>query len=218
MADFLESARRRKIRKVILVSSGGTVYGPSATLPISEKHPTRPISYFGRRHLIIEECLRRQHQVCGLDYTILRVANAYGEGQPVDRPQGVIAVFLDRILKDEILDVWGDGSAVRDYIYAGDVARAAARAARSRHEEKTFNIGTGTGMSLSQVIDQLSDATGCLPSVRFLSDKVYNVPANILDPSLAGNVLGWAPTVTFSDGVARLVSHWRSREQSWAAP
>jgi UDP-glucose 4-epimerase len=217
MADFLHSAKRRGIGKVIFLSSGGSVYGRAETLPISERHPTRPISRFGRRYLLLEHCIRRHHQARGLDYTILRVGNAYGEGQPVDRPQGVIGVFLDRILRDEILDAWGDGSAVRDYIYAGDVARAAARAAKTRHEEKTFNIGTGTGTSLLQVIEQLGHAAGCSPRVRFLPGKPYNVPANVLDPTLAGKVLGWAPTVTFADGVARLVSHLRSREQSCAA-
>ena len=218
MAAFLHSAERRGIGKVIFVSSGGTVYGHAETLPIPERHPTRPISHFGRRYLMMEQCIREHHQARGLDYTILRVANAYGEGQPVNRPQGVVAVFLDRILRDEILDVWGDGSVVRDYVYAGDVARAAARAAKSRHEEKTFNIGTGTGMSLLQVIEQLGYAAGCSPRVRFLPGKGYNVPASVLDPTLAVKFLGWAPTVIFSEGVGRLVSHLRNRQQACATP
>jgi UDP-glucose 4-epimerase len=200
--QLLELARR--VEKVIYVSSGGTIYGKPRTLPIPEEHPTNPVNGLGRRNLVIENWLRRSAERSGFEYKILRVANAYGERQPVHRRQGAVAVFLDRLLRDEAIEVWGDGQQVRDYVYAGDVADALVYAAEDHGDACVFNIGSGEGLTLLDLIERLSRAVGRPSHVRFLPGRAFDVPVSVLDVSRARDVLGWAPKVSLEEAVLRM--------------
>ena len=121
---LLELCRRRQVRKVVFVSSGGTVYGVPRATPIAEDHPTEPICAYGIHKLAIEKYLHLNWVLHGLDYHVLRVANAYGEGQRTDTAQGAVAAFLERALHGKPVQIWGDGSVVRDYVYVGDIVEA----------------------------------------------------------------------------------------------
>ncbi len=124
---LLEVARKSTVRKVIFISSGGTVYGVPNSTPINEEHPTNPICSYGISKLTIEKYLNLYYTLYGLDYCVLRLANPYGERQRTTVAQGAVAVFLHRALRNETIEIWGDGSVVRDYIYVSD--------AISRHGE-----------------------------------------------------------------------------------
>ena len=101
------------------MSSGGTVYGIPRVVPVEETHSTEPISSYGISKLAIEKYLHLFFDLHKLDYSILRVSNPYGERQRTRALQGAIAIFLGKIMRREIVDIWGDGSTVRDYVYIG---------------------------------------------------------------------------------------------------
>ena len=133
--NLLESARRNAVESIVFVSSGGTVYGRPEATPIPESHPTNPLCAQGISKLAIEKYLHLYWKLHGLDYCVLRVSNAYGGRERTEKAQGAVAVLLDRALKGEVFEIWGDGSVVRDYVYVTDVIRALARAAGYDGEE-----------------------------------------------------------------------------------
>ena len=124
---LLKLARKKNVRKIIFISSGGTVYGIPNETPIKETHPTEPVCSYGISKLSIEKYLQLYHSLYGLDYCILRLANPYGERQRPTGAQGAIGVFIHKALNNEPIEIWGDGSVVRDYIYVSDVVEAFVR-------------------------------------------------------------------------------------------
>jgi len=206
---LLEAARRNGVRKIVFVSSGGTVYGRPRATPIPESHPTDPICAHGVSKLAIEKYLHLYHVLHGLDYCVLRVANAYGARQRAEQAQGAVGVLLERALGGGVFEIWGDGSVVRDYVYVTDVARALAEAARYRGEGKVFNIGTGRGTSLNELAGIVEQASGSKVQRAYLPGRPFDVGENVLDSTRARAQLGWHPRVTLEDGVRRTLE-WRT--------
>ncbi len=150
---LLNACRKNGVRKVVYTSSGGTVYGVPTTTPVSEQHDTHPICSYGIHKITVEKYLHLYFTLHKLDYTVMRIANPYGERQRTDGAQGAVAVFLGKMLRNEPIEIWGDGSVVRDYLYVGDVAEAAAKCAdytAPPEAPRTFNIRGGHGLSLLQ--------------------------------------------------------------------
>jgi UDP-glucose 4-epimerase len=208
---LLEEAVRAGVRKVVFVSSGGTVYGTPRYVPIDEAHPTDPISSYGIAKLAIEKYLRLFQTLHGLDYAILRPSNPFGERQRIQASQGAVAVFLGKALKGETVEIWGDGSVVRDYLYIGDLIAALLAAQRYSGPERIFNIGSGDGLSLNQLLDGIAQVTGRKVERRYLAARAFDVPANVLAVDRARQALGWAPATTFLDGLARTAKWMAAR-------
>jgi UDP-glucose 4-epimerase len=208
---LLEQCITRKVSKVIFVSSGGTVYGKPSMLPIPENSPTDPECSYGITKLAIEKYLYLYWYLHGLDYCILRLANAYGERQRPTATQGAIPVFLERALRNDEIVVWGDGSVVRDYIYVTDIASALLRAITYSGEGRIFNIGSGQGHSLNEVIHIIQSVTGQPLQVKYTKGRSFDVPINVLDISRARVDLNWTPTVSLSEGIARMYA-WMSKQ------
>jgi len=200
---LLELCRSQGVRKVVLASSGGTVYGVPRTVPIDESHPTDPICSYGIHKLMIEKYLQLNHRVHGLDYCVVRPPNLYGPRQRLDIAQGAVAVFLDRALRGKPIQVWGDGSVVRDYLYVEDAAEALVKAAAFEGEPKVFNIGSGVGTSLRQLIQEIEALLGRPVPVEYAAARTLDVPANVLDASLARRLLGWTPRTSLAEGLRR---------------
>lgn len=211
----LDAARDARVRRVVFVSSGGTVYGDPRGLPIPESHPTNPICAYGITKLTIEKFLHAYERLHGLDYRVLRLANPYGPGQRADRPQGAVGVFLDRLLRQAPIDIWGDGEVIRDYVYVRDTVKAMTRAAVHEGPSRLFNIGSGVGVSLKSLLSEIGHVLGCEPEVTYRSGRTFDVPANILDVTLAREDLGWRPETSLQDGL-RLTANWL-RERATAA-
>ena len=200
---LLETARDANVKKVVYASSGGTVYGIPKELPIKEGHPTEPISSYGITKLAVEKYLHLFNTLYGLDYCILRIANAYGERQPVTGIQGVIGAFLDRAIQGAEITVLGDGMVMRDYTYIGDIVRAFVKAGTHTGEHKVFNIGTGQGHSLNDTIEIIEQITRQTLNTKYLPNRVFDIPVNVLDISRARAHLGWQPMVGFLEGISR---------------
>ncbi len=203
---LLELCRRHGVRKIVFVSSGGTVYGVPRSVPIDETHPTDPTCSYGIHKLAIEKYLQLNWHLHQLDYCVLRISNAYGERQKTDVAQGAVSVFLERALQGRPIQIWGDGSVVRDYVYVGDIVQAFLEAMAYRGEHKIFNIGSGIGVSLNQLIEEMKHALGRAPAVEYTAARNFDVPANVLDCSLARRLLGWSARTPLAEGIGRTCS------------
>ena len=209
--QLLELAKKAKIKKIIFTSSGGTVYGIPQEIPIKENHPTDPTCSYGITKLVIEKYLHLYWVLYGLDYCVLRIANAYGERQRSKTTQGVIPVFLERALQNKEISVWGDGSIIRDYIYVSDLSNAFLKVLAYSGENKVFNISSGQGHSLTDVIHVIESVTKRPLQVKYTDGRVFDVPVSVLDISLAKTYLNWTPTINLFEGVARM-HNWLLKE------
>ncbi len=204
---LLDAARKADVRKIIFISSGGTVYGVPKNIPIKEDHSTDPICSYGIGKLAIEKYLNLYHTLFGLDYSILRLANPYGERQRTLAAQGAVAVFLFKALRNEMIEIWGDGSVVRDYIYISDAIHAMVKILTYNGEQKLFNIGSGQGQSLNNIVDAIENVLGRPVSRSYGEGRALDVPVSVLDIERAKKELKWRPRVDFLEGLER-TANW----------
>jgi UDP-glucose 4-epimerase len=205
--SFLGIASQHAIRKIIFPSSGGTVYGVPENTPIPETHSNHPICSYGINKLAIEKYLALFQRQYGLDYTILRISNPYGPYQPVNSGQGVVATFLHKVINNEEIEIWGDGSTIRDYVYVADVARALLQAANKNSAQRIFNIGSGLGHDLNEILVQIEQVVGKKARRRHLAGRLLDVPANVLDIGMARQILDWSPAYNLHEGL-EATAHW----------
>ncbi|KAF0243970.1 MAG: UDP-glucose [Planctomycetota bacterium] len=204
---LLDAAVHAGVRKVLFLSSGGTVYGIPQRVPIPEDHPTEPLTSYGIQKLSIEKYLKLYRHLHGLDYSVMRISNPYGERQRPNASQGAVTVFLYKAMKREPIEIWGDGSVVRDYLHVSDVARAALALLEYKGEFRTFNVGSGAGLSLLQVVESIRKVLGHPVETLFRPPRPFDVPVNILDISRAARELSWRPSVAFDDGLRRSLAY-----------
>jgi UDP-glucose 4-epimerase len=209
---FLEIACKHGIRKIIFPSSGGTIYGIPESTPINENHPVNPICSYGINKLAIEKYLSLFYRINGLEYTVLRISNPYGPYQPVNSGQGVITTFLHNVLHNKTIEIWGDGSVIRDYIYVTDVTRALWCAANNTSEQRVFNIGSGTGYSLNEILCRIEEHLGGKAKKLYLEGRLLDVPKNILDISKAKQYLNWEPSYKLDAGLEETIK-WLNNQK-----
>lgn len=205
--NLFEQCIKANVRKVLFISSGGTVYGIPQSTPIKETHALNPINPYGLSKMAIEKYLGLYFYHYGLDYTVLRLSNPYGERQNPNTGQGVIASWMHRVRNGEPIEIWGDGTIVRDYVYIKDAVMALKLAALVNTEQKIFNVGSGIGHSLLQVHGILEKLLGKHVPVIFKDVRRVDVPINILDVSLLKTALGWEVGTGIEDGMGLM---WRS--------
>jgi UDP-glucose 4-epimerase len=195
------------LRKIIFASSGGTVYGRPTQIPITELHSTNPTCSYGITKLAIEKYLELYRQLHGLDYSVLRLANPFGEGQRTTSAQGAIAVFSGKILKSEPIEIWGDGSTIRDYIYISDVVDAFMACIENAAEDNfILNIGSGKGFTINEIICAIEKSSGVSAIRRYSPARSFDVQANVLDINQAAKELNWKPRIDLELGISKFVS------------
>lgn len=207
---LLQEAARCGVRRLLLVSSGGTVYGDPLRLPIPEDHPTRPISPYGITKLTIDSYGLMFHRTAELPVLIARPANAYGEEQRTGVGQGFIAAAIEAIRAGRPVEVYGPQGTVRDYIHVEDVASGLEAALDHGELGAVYNLGTGQGASNLEVLEGLAPLAAAegLPVQRHhLPERRFDVRANVLDSSRLSAVSGWRPAVDLADGLGRC---WRA--------
>ena len=191
------------VRRIVFASSGGTVYGRPQSLPISENHPTDPLNSHGIVKLTIEKYLALYHQLYGLEYVALRTGNPYGELQDPAGEQGFIAVAMGRLLYQQPITIYGSLEVQRDYLYVGDVAQAFLKSACLRNARHIFNVGSGHGLSLQDLLAKISAITGRAPEIQIAPSRAADVPANVLNIELIKHHLNWQPMIDFDIGLER---------------
>jgi len=208
---LLSSLKNKKDTKVIFASSGGTVYGVPEIIPIHEKHPTNPICSYGITKLTIEKYLFLFNSLYGLKYCVLRISNSYGEGQRIHGTQGAIAVFIGKIFAHQPIEIWGDGSIVRDYIHISDVTDAFCAAIKYEGDQRVLNIGSSEGKSVNEVIDAIEAELNRPAERKYLAARKLDIPINVLDCSLAEAELGWSPCLSFQEGLSKTIKYYLSK-------
>jgi UDP-glucose 4-epimerase len=205
--NLLDICVRHKLGKLVFLSSGGTIYGNigDAAL-VDESHSVRPMCSYGVSKLSIEHYLDVYRHLRGLNYVALRLSNPYGERQSPLRALGALTVFLHRTLKGQNVEVWGDGSVTRDFIYVGDVANAVYLATVDSISG-IFNVGTGSGLSLHDILSQISGAVGLVPKVSWLPSRSFDVPRIVLDATKLRNATNWSCRTPLRDGIA-ITADW----------
>ncbi len=209
---LLNLIKENKHQKIIFISSGGTVYGEPIILPITESHPTNPICSYGITKLIIEKYILLFNRVENLNYLILRISNLYGKRYNVTNKQGLINVCLHRIANGQDIEVWGDGSIIRDYIYIKDVSEAFIKLIDRDINNEIFNIGTGIGYSINQVIDIIKEVVNQNFVVRHIDARHIDVKKNILNIDKINKQIKWFPKVDLKEGI-KLTWEWEKNEK-----
>ncbi len=218
---LLDALRRLDGVRLVFASSGGTVYGPARHLPIPETHPLEPVTAYGVSKTAAEKYLGFYRAAHGLDCRIARIANPFGVGQDPHRRQGAASIFMQRALAGQPIEIWGDGEVVRDYIHITDVvsgllALSEARLERGRGDA-VFNLGTGQGASLRQLVVLLEQRLGRRLQVRSLPGRGFDVPANVLDITRASAVLGWRPKLDLRVGLERTAADYAAKCSTWSS-
>lgn len=193
--------------KLVLVSSGGTVYGNVESLPIREDAPTNPISPYGITKLTIERYAHMYQALKGLPVVIARPGNAYGVRRDGGAGGGFVTAAVRAAMKGTVLPVFGDGSAVRDYVHVRDMASGIVAALGHGVPGEIYNIGTGHGLSNDDVVRRVAEVGGLVPSeidVRYQPFRGFDVVANVLDASRLQAVSGWRPRTTLDAGIREL--------------
>lgn len=208
---ILDAMVAHDVKKIVFISSGGTVYGNPKYLPIDEAHPTDPVVSYGITKLAIEKYLQMYSALYGIRTVILRVANPYGERQRSETAQGAVGVFLANAIKGVPIQLWGDGSVTRDYIHVSDVADSFVASLSYNGSHSVFNIGSGKGTSLTDLIGEIENALGRSVEVNYFEKRNFDVPVNYLNIELAQAELNWRPAVSLSKGLAATAKWMQSQ-------
>ena len=202
-AQLFEACAAKQVKKVIFISSGGTVYGKAAACPLHEDTPTDPITSYGIQKLTIEKLLYLYHHIYGFDYRIIRLANPYG---PYQRPNGVlgaVTTFTYKTLAHEPITVYGDGSIVRDFLYIDDAVRGILAIADGKSPYRVFNLGSGRGTSIREVLDTIRGELGTEPEIIWQPGRPVDVPMNYLDISRYEAAYGKLNPLPLNEGIRK---------------
>lgn len=209
--NLLEVVRELpSLRRVVIVSSGGTVYGPVERLPITEETTTSPVSPYGITKLTIERYALMYYRLHGVPVTIVRPANAYGVGQKPFVGQGFIATAMGHIIRSNKVVIFGEHGTVRDYVHVSDIARGIVAALEKGDEGDIYNIGSGVGRNNRQVlkiIEPLAALSNLKVDICIEQPRGFDVPTNVLNFGRLLSCSGWLPKVRFEDGIAEMWNH-----------
>ena len=208
--NVLEAARQAGVRKVVFASSGGSIYGEPKKLPVDETAPVNPLSPYAASKVCGETYLGMYHALYGLETTALAPSNVYGPRQDPYGEAGVVAVFGNALLRGRQATIFGDGSAVRDYVYVDDLTDAFARAIGDVGDGRRFHIGTGVGTSVRDLHTAVAAVAGAADNPIFGTPRLGELQAIVLNVDAARDRLGWMPQTTLEAGLAKTLDWIRS--------
>jgi UDP-glucose 4-epimerase len=196
-------------QKLIYISSGGTVYGQSESLPINENHINKPISPYGLTKLTLENYARFYSVTEGLNYCIVRPSNAYGEGQAPFKGQGFIATVIASILKGVPVNIYGSTNVLRDYLYVSDLAYGIFKVLEYGKFGEVYNIGTGIGLSNLDIILKIQNIIGDTAQPAQFNHypiRPFDVESNYLDCNKIKAHTGWEPKISIDEGLIKTIN------------
>jgi UDP-glucose 4-epimerase len=188
------------VNRLLFISSGGTVYGPPESVPIAETHKLAPTCSYGIVKVAIEMYLDLYRRKTGLLPVVIRASNPYGPLQGKLGVQGIISTFLNRVRSGEPLEIWGDGSVVRDYVFVRDLALLCVSALES-DRTGAYNGGSGVGTSVSEVANLVREVTGRDFEIHYKDSRSVDVAVSVLDPGKARNDFGWTAGTDLRTGI-----------------
>jgi UDP-glucose 4-epimerase len=208
LLGVLDELRRRPGVGFTYLSSGGAIYGDVDTLPVPESTECHPVSPYGVTKLAAERYVLMAAHADGVDARILRVANAYGALQRPRTGQGVVAALLDAAVTSAPVQLFGDGSAVRDFVDVRDVAKAVATLSGRADTPSVVNVGSGTGHRMTEVIEIVESVTGTKIAVQHAAARPSDVRAVVLDVVRLKALMSWEP-ITLERGIQDMWESWR---------
>jgi UDP-glucose 4-epimerase len=208
--NVLEEARTAGARKVVVSSSAG-VFGELKTLPIREDHPLDPDSPYGCTKLCEEKLALAWTKLYGLETVCLRYFNVFGRRQRFDAYGNVIPIFVFKALRGEPLTIFGDGEQTRDFIHVQDVVAANVGAAERRGLSGVFNTGSGSRISINELVRLIGKVSGLELDVRYGPERPGDVRHSLADISAAKDAFGFAPSTDFESNLADYIA-WAKGE------
>jgi UDP-glucose 4-epimerase len=208
--NLILAAMRTGVKRFMYVSTGGAVYGEVAdsALPVSEDYPVNPICQYGISKHTVEHYLFLYRRLYGLSYLVMRYPNVFGPRQTPHGEAGVVSIFTGLLLDGKECTIFGNGSKTRDYVFIEDVVRANLLGLTSSYDG-ILNIGSGHGTSDQQVYDAVAAAVGTTLKAQYAEVRPGEVMHICISGTKAKQVLGWTPTVVFTDGVEKTVEYIR---------
>ncbi|NPV93449.1 MAG: SDR family oxidoreductase [Firmicutes bacterium] len=203
----LEGCRRFQVQKIVYASSAAA-YGTPASLPVDERHPVAPISYYGISKHSPEHYFPVYRELYGLRYTILRYANVYGIRQDPQGEGGVVSIFTDRLLRGVPPTIYGDGEQTRDFIYVADVAEANLLAIE-KGDGETLNISGHRQTTINELLALMNRLAGTNLAPVYADERPGDIRHSVLDNARAVEVLGWRPRYTLEDGLRETLAYYR---------
>ena len=200
---LIEALRGRRTTRLVFASSGGTIYGRLTKIPAAEDDFAVPTGAYAIAKLAVEHQIRQCSEQ--LDAVILRIGNPYGASQLTRPDFGAVSTFCRLALANEQIVIYGDGSVVRDYLHVDDAIDALLLAANTRSPYRTFNIGSGRGRTLVDIIRSIEQMLGRKLNVRYEPARPFDIPISVLDVSRANTELGWKQKISFEEGIARML-------------
>ncbi len=204
--NLIDQALKNNAKRFIFASSGGTVYGEPKSFPIKEDFPIQPQSPYGISKATVERYISMLTQDHSTDYVILRYSNIYGPRQIAKSEAGVISIFINQIIRNEICSIFGDGNQTRDYVYVRDVVNANMIALECL--AGSYNIGTGIETSVNDLLNILKQTVGRDIEYKNEAPRPGEVMRNALDPSFAREKINWRPIVPLSQGIGETYTYF----------
>lgn len=194
----------------ILFSSSAAVYGDNLHIPLKETERLVPTSPYGITKMTTEHYLRVYHELYGMDATVFRFANIYGERQGEKGEGGVVSIFCKLLSQRQGITVFGDGNQTRDFVYAGDIAQAIIRALPLKGYH-TMNVSTGQETSINDLIRSFEKAVGYTVPVQYTAPRTGDILRSVLSNEALKRDLGFVPEMDLEEGIRRTYDWYRSQ-------
>lgn len=206
--NILDACVKNNVKMIVFLSSGGTVYGEQEC-PVKEEAETNPINTYGIQKLSIEKVIYLYNYLYELDYRIIRLANPYGPYQRPDGKLGAVTTFSYKAVKKEKIYVYGDGMTVRDYIYIDDAIEAVINICTKESRYKVYNVGSGVGHSLLEVLEIIEKVTNNKLDICFTQKRQADLQVNYLDVSRYEKEFGKLSKVPLLEGISKTVNFFK---------
>lgn len=208
--NLFRSCQKHGIKKIIFASSGGAIYGEPDFIPANERHPEMPISPYGVAKLSVEKYLHFYKEIYKIPYVAVRYSNVYGPRQNPKGDSGVVAIFSEKLLKDEPVTIFGEGKQTRDYLYVMDAVSAALKALNSK-ASGSFNIGTGKEITVNQLYRMMKSHSGSKSRVIHAPFRAGEQRRSCIDYTKARNYLGWKPAFNLESGLNLTLKYYAEK-------
>ncbi len=211
LLNVLSCAAKTKVKRFIFISSGGAIYGDAPTIPTPEGIMPMPLSPYGLAKHAGERYVQLTAQEHGFMYSILRYGNVYGPRQNPEGEAGVIAIFINNMMKEQTVTVFGNGEQTRDYVYVADIVAANSRAL-TVEGSGIFNLGTETEASVLEIHSILKEIFSTTKEPVFAEKRTGEVFRSALNCSAAQSALGWKATISLKEGIAKTVQWFKEQK------
>lgn len=205
--NIIEAARISGVKKIIYPASAA-IFGEPQYLPVDENHPLNMISPYGITKHTVEHYLYVYKQLYNIDYTVLRYSNVYGPKQDSSGEGGVVSIFCEKLLRNEIPNIYGDGEQIRDFVYVKDVARANLIAIKSDNSE-IYNVCTNTKITVNSLFNCIADILHKDIKPIYTDEREGDIRYSYMSYDKIESELGWKPEYSLSDGIEETLNYYK---------